>query len=61
MPWTRQLEGPEVALQEVKKWTLQPCLKEGTCPGEDICKEDVEEGEETYMKLSVTHATKRDI
>jgi len=31
-------------------------------PEEDICKEDAEEeGQETYVKLSVTHATKRDI
>ncbi len=62
MPWTHWPEEPEVMLWEAKKWILQPCPEEGTYPGEDTCKEDAEEeGLETYTKLSVTHATKRDI
>jgi len=32
------------------------------CQEEDTCREDAEEAEQgTYMKLSVTHVTKRDI
>ena len=62
MPWTHQPEEPGVASQEVKKWTLQPCLEEVTYPEGDICKEDAEEeGREIYAKLSVTRAIKRDI
>ena len=62
MPWIHRQEGPEAALRGAKKWIPRPCPEEGMCREEDICREDAEEAEQgTYVKLSVTHVTKRDI